>query len=346
MSSRVCKNCGALSDDASFCPDCGQSTKVQLLTIGELISESLATIYNLDSKLWLTLLPLLAKPGKLTNEYVAGKRARYMPPFRTYLVFSLLFFVFVSLDDLRIEADPGARADELVRELREEGVGGTPQGQQVIRSLVEQGVIPSEALEDLLAAAESPQTAVPATTGPPVGDTGPTISLDGPEDCAAYPWSDQLGPLGPRAQRACERILTDGWAPVIREFIDHIPILVFVSLPLVAGFMKLLYWVPARRYLVHLTFLFHIHAFFFAFLLLILLGGWLAARLPSLEWPITLLMIVGWLYVFVYLFVAMRRVYEQSRWLTAIKYVLLGPIYWACLATSFAAGLLFALVSI
>jgi hypothetical protein len=37
------------------------------------------------------------KPGKLTQEYVAGRRVAYLPPFRLYLILSIVFFLIASL---------------------------------------------------------------------------------------------------------------------------------------------------------------------------------------------------------------------------------------------------------
>jgi len=32
------------------------------------------------------------KPGKLTAEFIAGRRIAYLPPFRLYLILSIVFF--------------------------------------------------------------------------------------------------------------------------------------------------------------------------------------------------------------------------------------------------------------
>jgi hypothetical protein len=50
-----------------------------------------------DSRVWGTLLPLLTRPGFLTREYFAGRRARYLQAFRLYVITSVLFFVLVAL---------------------------------------------------------------------------------------------------------------------------------------------------------------------------------------------------------------------------------------------------------
>jgi len=47
---------------------------------------------HLDSRVWRTLGTLVLHPGALTNEFIAGRRQRYLPPFRLYLVLSVLFF--------------------------------------------------------------------------------------------------------------------------------------------------------------------------------------------------------------------------------------------------------------
>jgi hypothetical protein len=43
------------------------------------------------------------KPGKLTQEFVAGRRASYLPPFRLYLVLSIIFFLAASLSNTHVK---------------------------------------------------------------------------------------------------------------------------------------------------------------------------------------------------------------------------------------------------
>ena len=54
-------------------------------------------------------MPLIIKPGLLAHDYLEGRRARYMPPFRMYLVLSVIFFVvafFDPRDDLSLLFEP------------------------------------------------------------------------------------------------------------------------------------------------------------------------------------------------------------------------------------------------
>lgn len=86
-----CKNCGAPLAGA-YCSDCSQRADVHMPTTMELIHEALEGVTHSDSRLWTTMRYLLFKPGKLTLEFVAGRRMAYLPPFRLYLVMSVMFF--------------------------------------------------------------------------------------------------------------------------------------------------------------------------------------------------------------------------------------------------------------
>ena len=91
-----CRNCGeALA--GQYCSHCGQREGRGDLSFGEVAGELLQDILNWDSRFWRTLVPLMFRPGFLTAEYIAGRRARYVPPFRLYLIVSFVLFLVVSL---------------------------------------------------------------------------------------------------------------------------------------------------------------------------------------------------------------------------------------------------------
>jgi hypothetical protein len=86
-----CHNCGAIVD-YHYCAVCGQETKLHVPSAGEFLHEFITHYVALEGKLWQSLWLLLRKPGMLTAEYLAGRRARYIQPLRLYLTFSVLFF--------------------------------------------------------------------------------------------------------------------------------------------------------------------------------------------------------------------------------------------------------------
>ena len=89
-----CANCGAAMQ-GEFCHECGQSIHSVLKPMHHMLEETVETVLHIDGRIVHTLPPLLLKPGFLTMEYFAGRRVRYIAPFRLMFVLCLLsFFVF------------------------------------------------------------------------------------------------------------------------------------------------------------------------------------------------------------------------------------------------------------
>ncbi|WP_181885553.1 DUF3667 domain-containing protein [Trinickia dinghuensis] len=91
-----CPNCDA-PVHGPYCAQCGQETVHELPTLREFAHEYLHHYVAADGKLLPTLKLLLFKPGQLTLEYLAGRRAQYVKPLSIYVTFSFLFFLFLSL---------------------------------------------------------------------------------------------------------------------------------------------------------------------------------------------------------------------------------------------------------
>jgi hypothetical protein len=97
-----CLNCGAALT-GRYCANCGQTADVHLPSTRELFHEAIEGITHSDSRLWNSLKLLWFKPGKLTQEFVAGRRTAYLPPFRLYLVLSIIFFLAASFNHSKID---------------------------------------------------------------------------------------------------------------------------------------------------------------------------------------------------------------------------------------------------
>ena len=95
MKNKKCKNCN-YSIDGKFCSNCGQKD-IQLLTFKKLMKDFLNQHFDLDSRLFITFKYLITKPGYLTIEYWEGRRTRYLPPFKIYLLTSFLYFFSYSI---------------------------------------------------------------------------------------------------------------------------------------------------------------------------------------------------------------------------------------------------------
>jgi hypothetical protein len=91
-----CKNCdGPLT--GRYCANCGQRADVHVPSTRELVHEALEGLTHSDSRLWRTLFLLWFRPGALTEEFLAGRRAVSLPPFRLYLIISVTFFLILSV---------------------------------------------------------------------------------------------------------------------------------------------------------------------------------------------------------------------------------------------------------
>jgi hypothetical protein len=93
----ACPNCGAEVLGA-YCHDCGQHQR-ELPAVRHIASEVVDELFSVDGRLWRTVGQLLDNPGALSAAYLAGQRARFLPPLRLYLVVSVLYFgAFVVLE--------------------------------------------------------------------------------------------------------------------------------------------------------------------------------------------------------------------------------------------------------
>jgi hypothetical protein len=269
--------------------------------VGHFASEAFESITHADSRLWRTLWYLLAKPGLLTREFFDGRRARYLPPFRLYLVLSILFFLMLGLTngddpDLAAAVDDPAAAQQI----REQALA------EANRALAQSG---------------GPRVEFPADR------IQANVKVSFIDDfCAPFYALPKDKPNDPRAEgfrRMCDRFETGDFGAVGEAVLHNLPRAMFVFLPVLALCMKLLYWRPKRYYVEHLLFLVHNHAFIFLLFSISLLLG----KIPGLaSFPGTIFW-TTFLYAAWYIYRAMRNVYGQRRAWTLPKYLFLCVVY-------------------
>src|SRR5438132_14070807 len=110
-----CENCGAQLT-GRYCARCGQAAIDYRRSFRYVIVDVLDSFLNWDSKFFATLGLLITRPWRLTNEFLAGKRVRYVHPARLYLLASILFFFAVTYWVKSVHLNPqnltpGARAE-------------------------------------------------------------------------------------------------------------------------------------------------------------------------------------------------------------------------------------------
>ncbi|MEJ7625948.1 MAG: DUF3667 domain-containing protein [Ferruginibacter sp.] len=120
----LCSNCSdPLNTEYTFCPNCGQKTRLHRLSLHDIFHEGLHYFIHADKGFFLLLKNLIYKNGTIAKDYVEGKRKKYFPPLNFYLlVATILVLVFsiitnttksVSFDhpELKNIKDPVKRAE-------------------------------------------------------------------------------------------------------------------------------------------------------------------------------------------------------------------------------------------
>ncbi len=344
-----CLNCGTPLR-GQYCGHCGQRARSRLISLWELLQDAFGDLFEMDSRLWRTLIPLLARPGRLTRDYLEGRRARYMPPFRMYLVLSVIFFVvafFDPRDDLSLLFEPESGPAP-----GEQAAAGQSDALEAIDELEAEGVLTAGKAERAREALEEDQAAVRFGTVDEGGGVNFRIDPDTGECTLDDEGFDEM-PLWvqkrltrERLEGICERISADGAKTLTELLLDNIPVALIVLLPFMALVLKGLYPLSRRYFVEHLLFFVHFHAFFFLILTLEILFSRLAGLL-FVPGPVSVLIVVAAsFYIPVYLYKAMRYVYAQGHFLTLTKYLVLSVAYAVGAAFTMLGALLFALLSV
>ena len=227
-----CDNCGA-PVSARYCGACGQRLEPPVHSLWQFLTVAAEDLTHADSRLWRTLAALLFKPGYLTAQFLAGRRASYLPPVRLYLVLSVVFFIWISATQQHLS----------VVQIDAPRAGGTA------------AVAPR--------AGERRSTPFsPALPGESAQQRSERLCQD---TIYEGPWQQRLAPL---VSRACRTVVQDNGRSVREAFLHNLPRAMFVFLPLLAGAMMLIYWRPRHYYVEHLLWFVHNHAFGFVLLLL------------------------------------------------------------------------------
>ena len=117
-----CPNCKSNLTGA-YCANCGQRDIDLERPIWGLVGDLLRETFEVDGRLAVTLKTLFRHPGKLTSEFLAGRRRAYTSPLRLYLAISITFFVhhlgFSDVAGMFLEAEGSFRYDEQAQQLED-----------------------------------------------------------------------------------------------------------------------------------------------------------------------------------------------------------------------------------
>jgi hypothetical protein len=341
-----CLNCGT-DLKGPFCYYCGQPDKNLLRFFPALMREIMEDFLDFDSRFMRTMKPLLFIPGKLTRDYLDGRRFRYTPPLRLYIISSMAFFIMAAM----LAGDAVSFGSSEV----------TDSGES---SSIHIGVDEEAELDEVRDALEKIDPDLAAMID--LSDNPPPEAEQDEEDSAGFsiqadddvisfndePWDRETNPLiipflpdfinewiNDEIEESPQKGKEIEANPnlILDKVFDVLPATMFVLLPIVALLFKFWYLFAKKYYVEHLIHALHNHSFIFVvFILLMLINSLAGALEPQEDGPVSTaatwanVAIFTWLPV--YFLLALKRVYQQGWPLTIGKYIMIGISYFALLA--------------
>jgi len=300
-----------------YCHHCGQLNSTKRLTFEDFFAEFFSGIFAYDSRLYTTLRALLFKPGKISKDYIEGKRQRYANPYKFYLSVSIIFFIVwgMTFDFGDSESEPaptGLHEKAIDRDSVNTYMVMDVLNENLRTMSIEEVHVPEESLDTLGFFEKSKKKAeIFAKYYSETENSNPTSAL------ASLEYKDSF-----YNSWLYEKV-TDAMHFDPEDFgsylIGKLPFIIFFFLPVFALFIWLLYVRRPYTYMEHLIFTFHNQTVLF-----VLFGiGWLFDHFAESNWG-SILANLGFLY---YLYKAMRHFYKQGRVKTFLKFLILNGLF-------------------
>lgn len=330
-----CLNCDFPLDISDrYCPRCGQMNSTKKLSLEDFFEEFFSGVFAYDSRLHRTLRALIFKPGKISKDYVKGKRTRYANPFRFYLSASIIFFLIFSINSMdfldvpesfdtnspeaHIAKDSIKNRLAEIPELQAKGINldslETSIQKKAEKKTYKESYVPEKSLDTLgWFNAKGKKFNLFSEFYEETNIRTPDRALD-----SLHYRSTNFNRWMYRKAIDYKTVQTNPKF-FANYFIGKLPFIIFFYLPVFAVFIWLLYIRRPFNYMEHLIFTFHVQTVFFVLFSIALLIDYafntgIGVGLASLA------------FLF-YLYKAMRNFYEQGRVKTIVKFILLNVIF-------------------
>lgn len=320
-----CLNCGTIVA-GRYCQHCGQENVVPKETFWHMVTHFFYDIFHFDGQFFHTLRILVMKPGFLTGEYMKGRRASYVHPIKMYVfssaIFFLLFFAFF-------------KPNREVNEGPETALTSKERAEYIITLQRKLEYKPNDA--DLTARLNRARDTTQVLTQKDTYLEVTVVDVSG----KSYQTKEEYDSI----QQTLPRSERDGWLmrriekraidinnkfrhdpdkaldKLLDGVLHRLPYMLFLSLPLFALILKLVYIRRKQFYVAdHGVFTLHLYVFSFMALLAVFLldalQDWLNFGLISY---LIFFVFVG---LWIYLFAGMKRFYGQKAGKTFIKFLL------------------------
>ncbi|MGV3545890.1 MAG: DUF3667 domain-containing protein [Pedobacter sp.] len=328
-----CLNCGHHVEE-TYCPHCGQENIELKEDAWHMITHAIADYFHFEHKFFGTIKPLLFKPGKLTVEYVAGKRASFLHPIKLYIFISIVFFIVIFSGNKKKEKDAEPTA-AITEKLKNDTV--TSSSLNEVKQIL--GYIPlSKSKKDSILKEVEQDIKENGTSTVNIGSSRKSKKrynklMSDEKSVEEYEKNQRALPKEERdnfivnyfTKKSIEfNKYPDPSAKIGEDMIKYIPKMMFLLLPLFALILKLVYIRKNRYYYEHLIYSFHTHSAIFLSFILVKILSWLTGFAFDISgW----LQFAGLVYITWYIYRSLRTFYGSSRWVTILKFLFLNFCY-------------------
>ncbi len=323
---KICYNCDTpLPEAAKYCLNCGQKHTTGRIKLRNLLGDFFAEQFNLDSRIFKTLQAIFI-PGKLTEEFFMGKHKTYSSPLRLFLVTAVLFasvLAYQLFQDNDIGSD---NLNEMIHENERRSVLKTLDTITLKQKKIFSDKKVASALDSMVVqmrdALDAPSDSIILSKEIQIaGFKLPNISRDDFEKMSPSELGDsygkEMGFWGKLMLTQGVKSIKQG-GNLLQYLFGKTTVALFFMMPFLAFFLKIIYIRGKKFYVEHLIFSFHYHTFLF------LLFTGVVLLVPSVGGP---LIAIGFLIAFLYLFIALKRIYQQGWFKTLLKIFIIFIIY-------------------
>jgi len=347
-----CLNCGC-ELQGKFCHKCGQENLQMKESFGHMMNHAVSDYFHFDDQFFSTIKPLFLKPGFLSNEYMAGRRMRYLHPVKMYIFISLIYFVLLfqpgsePAKATKIDNKKETKKTLVAKSKALDSVAKDPNMPALAKDLVvdtkknvDIAIVKNDtADDDDNLVYDNGGYHIPGTTH----DTTYAQYLADQQKLSPHKRSGIIvRMINKKAISYRQKYGSRTKEVFFEQFKHNIPKMMFLMLPLCALIFQIAFWSNKKYYVEHLIYTIHLHCFIFLFLAIIMLiemitpASWIALN----DW-ITIIAtgVIVW-----YLYKSMQIFYHRSRFRTITK--MIGSAIMYTIAFSFCITIVFLITAL
>ncbi len=332
-----CLNCDLPFEERyAYCPNCGQKA-AEDLTFGVLFNNTISNYFSYDARFLKSFIPLVLKPGFVAREFIKGRRLKYLHPAQYYLFVSVIFFFLFSISTRRntenvdnilekgLENSRNFSLDSLEGK-KMDSIGFAKTIEAIENAQFKMDEEDRKILDSLKNSGGNFNTSFNTVDGVNLGQNelrklDSLIKIEAPEEekLAIFGVNEETGMFNKFMAKQALKLYESSGKGILNAFYDTIPISMFFLIPIFALILKILYF-KRTKFAHSMVFSFYYFTFLFIVLSLMLLINYIIDIPNWIDW------LIG-LSTFIYLWISLKRFYEQGYFVSFMKLGILSFVY-------------------